>query len=1059
MVRSLLDGALAPLRNVHKFDVALRLPLVLGLAHLVGHCRLPRREELAGLSRRGAGAYTALVSSMVLVFVACCAVGATAAALLTGRVAQAHTYTALPRYWSQVAGWLGRHDARGRALIVPASHGEQYLWGVPTDNPLQPLASSSWTERNGVPLVPTGGIRMLDAIGARLEAGTPSPGLASVLRTMGIDYLVVRNDLDPGDPDNVRPVLVQQALAGSPGIAPVADFGPIVTANESFGPVDQNLRRPVPALRVWRVGAPGQDTRTAAVPLAGVGVVAGGPESVLDLADAGQAPAASVLAGAAGSLDAGTTLLTDGLRRREVNVGTVTGNRSATVTTAGPTQADRPLLDYRMYGGRDDATARLRGARSVTASSSAADPTAAPFADPSRQPYAAVDGDRATYWQPSPAANPAGQWIQLTLPAARSLDRVTVTTAAGSPALVVAVRTDTGTVSSAIPAAGTRQIALPSGRTSTVRVTITRVLGGVDTLGHVGIAEVAMPGVHVTRTIVVPRAHEHRVDTMVFAAAPGDRSGCVVFGGRPICAVGLYRQGEDDAALDRTVTLPGSADYAVQAQVAPRPGPVLDALLAAAGRSAIRATASSVAVTDPRAGPSAAVDGSQSTGWVASADDPNPTLTLSWHGRRTVSSLRLLLGPLLAATAPTDISVASAEGIRTARVSLTGEARFAPLVTDRIVIGLQASSGLRVSVGPQPGQTQRLGLGVSDVTVPGVEATSGAVQDARPVQLACGTLPAVVDGNDRVELQATTTVGDMRSGAPIAAQPCAASPLHLTAGTQRLVARSTPAWRVDDLVLRSTSAPPPDDSRVATRVTHWGPTYRSVHVASRSQPALLTVTENANPGWHATLGGRALHPVTVAGFLQGYLVPAGAAATVHLEYTPDHTYRAALLVGGATALLLLALVVTGRRRRVAGAVADVRPARASGWGPAAAGLVALTVAGGAAGAVVTVAAAAVVLVARRLTVRRGLPLDTAAAALAGLTYAVVGVALAAGPWGSTDYLADRDWMQLLCLSAVAWTATAGLGARRSDGRDAAAASPAVPPAGTPPPTPRSSRPS
>src|SRR5262245_61765456 len=46
-MQTFLDGVGAPLRNVHKFDVLLRLPLVLGLAHLVGTL------ELAGRLVRG----------------------------------------------------------------------------------------------------------------------------------------------------------------------------------------------------------------------------------------------------------------------------------------------------------------------------------------------------------------------------------------------------------------------------------------------------------------------------------------------------------------------------------------------------------------------------------------------------------------------------------------------------------------------------------------------------------------------------------------------------------------------------------------------------------------------------------------------------------------------------------------------------------------------------------------------------------------------------------------------------------------------------------------------
>ncbi len=74
------------------------------------------------------------------------------------------------------------------------------------------------------------------------------------------------------------------ALAGSPGISPVATFGPAVGGGSTpQGLVDEQLDRPYAAVEVFAVRRPG--ALVEAFPADEVVQVIGGPEALLDLAD------------------------------------------------------------------------------------------------------------------------------------------------------------------------------------------------------------------------------------------------------------------------------------------------------------------------------------------------------------------------------------------------------------------------------------------------------------------------------------------------------------------------------------------------------------------------------------------------------------------------------------------------------------------------------------------------------------------------------------------------------------------------------------------------------
>ena len=1004
VLRAALDGALAPLRNVHKFDVALRLPLALGLASL-----------LEALSRGRSPAEVRANRTLAIAAASLAVLGA-GVPLVAMRVAPTNGFTAVPGYWQQAAHWLGRANAQGRTLLAPGSRFGVYDWGTTNDEPLQPLASTPWDVRNTIPLTDAGHIRWLDSVEQQFGAGRGGLGLTSALQRAGVRYVLVRNDLDYGSVGATRPVLVHQALEQSPGITRVASFGPVTGSQGSVGLIyDQFLKLPYPAVEIFEV--PGAaDSRVSATPISAVTRVQGGAEAILPLTDAG------LLTGAASILSQDGTVLTDTPRLRETNFAGGAANQSSTLSPQDSLRIDRPRHDYDP-GPVAVSAVRFEGVRSIQVSSSAADAVTVPAVDQAAMAYSALDGYSGTAWRPNPMMPTATQWLAVDFGREVDLSTVHLTLLPGSDLRSVALTAGGRTATTMVDGRTALDVRAPVERANSVRLQLGARTTSADGDRPVGVTELSVPGVTARRTVVLPQVAARTVPSRVLLTSSGRRDACVFTAARALCGAGLASAGEDAAGLDRTLTLSGAASYAVRATVVPTPGPALDQLIAQSVRAPVTAQASSAEVLDPSGSAASAVDGDPGTAWVADPADPHPSLALQWHGEREISRLRLLLDSGVPATAPTDVVITSPDGNRVARVDADGLVLFEPLHTDRITVFLHASARAW-SFAPLQGRITQLGLGISEVEIPGVTglATPGALTSvrARRVQLACGQGPDLLVDDRVMATSVDTTVDALRRLLPIVAHPCVTQAVTWHAGVHRVRMPSTAWWSPDRVVLSAsrtaveTTGATSEAPTVTPTVTptRWDVTHRIVILGPRSEDTILTVHENANDGWQATLDGRRLKAIVVDGWQQGYVVPAGrSVAAVHLDFTPDRVMASGLAAGLLGAVLLLG---GARSRGRAGPLLTAR--RTGSWVAPASGAVVLALVGGWAGVLVAAISAAIWSWAQHRP-RRGAA-RTGLTALAGLFYLVAIGRLALAPLGSTGYTADSRLAQWCCLAAV-----------------------------------------
>jgi len=934
-VRDLLDGALAPLRNVHKFDVVLRLPLVLGLGFLLDRVVAARGPAVAAASPAGLARQDRLArvnQGAVVGLVLLVLTGSVVPALL-GRIPPQGATVGVPDYWTQAADWLGEHSSGGTGgtggtdLLVPGSAFGDYAWGSPQDEPMQWLASAPWAVRNVVPLTPPGNVRALDAIESSFVEGTGSPALLARLQRAGVDHLVVRNDLDPSD-DVPDPVLVHAAIDQTAGLTRVATFGPQVggetrleTADGDPLLINGGWQAFYPAVEVFEV--PDAAPAVVGEPT----VVVGGPE---DVADPGIAVGDTAVLGADVGADAGVPLstpvvLTDGLRQRERAFGRLHDADSPVRTPGDRRRTTGPVADYPVGDGdpRWLTRATLEGARSISASGSASDAGTPGGSRRGDLPYAALDGDPATQWVSAPFSSRLAWWQVETEDPLRLDGTQAVTLTGGEDATedqLVRVRTEAG-VSAPVPLGPGEQaeVVLPTGTTSSLRVEDASGVAG----RQLALAQVDLPGLEVRRRLVLPQVPSSwgTPDRIVLRRDAEDRRGCVEVvgtgGGDSTdvrCVVGRERTDEEATAMRRTFTLTAPRTYAPTMRVTPVAGRDLDRLLLS--DQPVDVAASSVGVPDPRASPLSAIDADPGTTWYADPEDDDPTLDLSWLGERRIGRIVLTVDPDAGVRTPTRLELTTPTDRREVTL-VDGAATFPRLRTDRLTVRVLDDDGARSL--DFDSRDVPLPVGISGLRVRGVEYLPlGLSDDVR--RYPCGTGPTVAVDGFPLRTRLVASPAALARGLDVPARFCGRPPVRLDEGehTVDVPSTSTAAAAVlvlDDLDLAQVpdAAPVGVESGSVSRTVDPGP-------GDASAGDVVVLRQNTNPGWEARQAGQTLDPVVVDGWQQAWRLDdrAQEGQPVRAEFGPDATYRVALGAGLALAVVFALGIVWSavRRRRV-----------------------------------------------------------------------------------------------------------------------------------------------
>ncbi len=922
----LLDGPLGLFRNVYKFAPVVLLPVALGVASGIdGLTAFLRRR------RPSLGPVTGKVVAGVV------AVGVVVGGwpLFGGDLLHHRPFEAVPSWWDQAKAFAETQP--GRTLILPGLPLSSSTWGYTSEEPFEWGTTAEWAVRQIAPLGSAGATRVLDTIEAEIERGG-SPRLAAYLRDAGFSTVLVRNDGDWQSSSAPSPAQVTLAVRAS-GLEQVASFGPVYQVTG----LTNLLVHPI---EMFQVPDAASMSPVSTTPVAASAVVSGDAATPLDLAGSALGDRSVVMAAdhREGDPLPPTWLVTDGNQRTFTTFGSNRTNRSYPLTADEPgpggTDVDLGLLPTERV---DDQTVAVRsGVRQVTASTYGSLFVSLPELGPQQ----AVDGDPTTAWAAAGAVDPERQWIRLRLDEPTDVRQLRVQLLEDGPwrpaVTALEVRTETGSVISAVtPDESEQVVQAPGGSTSWVEVRFAQVVPG-QAAGGPGIRELTVPGVTVDQRLRVP-------DQMAEAfSGPGSTPPSYLFT-RATADPHSFLRTDAETELRRLWVAPQSADMDLSATVSAVPGSELVRLLGST--LVFRVTASSTLGDQPAYAPSNLVDGNDGTFWAAASApgtstdaaqsgsdngvdagtgpsagrDPDPTVTLEWGAPQQVDALSVTRVEQY--SAPESVRVVNESGqVREATIGDDGIARFDPITAQRLDITFPE---VRRYEAQQPdGSTVERPVALASLTVPGAPGL-GVVASETAVDIPCGEGPTVVIDGRPHDLAIETTLGQVASLDALPAKVCDDGPVQIAAGEHRLDTTrgeaerffAVKSVRLDPAGQAAADVPP---SR-SLEVERWAAERRAVRIGP-GEESFVAVAENANAGWKATLDGQELRPVTLDGWKQGFVVPAGEGGLISLTYTPTTGYRVALVAGALLVAGLLAMLLVRSRRPAPPPVGEGRPA-------------------------------------------------------------------------------------------------------------------------------------